>query len=309
MKQRKVGVIGLGGQSAFLKAEHFPDPGETVSCSDLFFELGGKGYNQAVACARMGVKTLFIGAVGDDVNGKLCQDDLEAEQIETCLILKPLPTAYAVITTVADGENTVQVCPGAAKALTADDLRLPAVSQTLQECDMLLLQNELSSACLVGAVELAQEMNIPVVLNPAPAENISVDLLKKCFLITPNYGEAKALAGFAAGQEVSDQELCDAFYRLGLPKAVITMGAKGALVIENGSFHHIPPFSMGKAVDTTGAGDTFNGVLVASLVSGSDLEDACRTAAVASGIGVTRPGARGSIPFAHEVNTALKQFL
>lgn len=301
MKQPKVGVIGLGGQSAFLKAPHFPAPGETVPCTELFFELGGKGYNQAVACARMGVRTLYVGAVGRDINGKLCRADLEQEGIETCLVEKDQPTAYAVITTVPDGENTVQVFGGAAKELKPEDLELPAVKQALLECDWLLLQNELSLPCLTAAVLLAEANGIPVVLNPAPAGNIPLEILQKCWLITPNLGEAKALVGIPEEQTASEAELAEAFRCMGLPKAVITMGSKGALITENGEWEKIPPFTAGKAVDTTGAGDTFNGVLTACLAEGETLAEACRTAAIASGIGVTRPGARGSIPTKQEI--------
>ena len=305
MKQPKVGVIGLGGQSAFLKTQYFPAPGETVPCSELFFELGGKGYNQAVACARFGVKTLFVGAVGTDFNGKLCLEDLEQEGIETRLVEKDLPTAYAVITTVPGGGNTVQVCGGAAKELAPEDLEQPAVRQALLCCNWLLLQNELSLSCLEAAIRLAEENGIPVVLNPAPAGNIPLELLKKCRLITPNFGEAKALVGFSEDESVTEAELAEAFHKLGLPTAVITLGGKGAMITENGQWEKIPPFTASEAVDTTGAGDTFNGVLTAYLAEGETLQEACRRAAIAAGIGVTRSGARGSIPTEQEIQEFL----
>ncbi len=299
MKRPKVGVIGLGGQSAFLQSDHFPVPGETVHATQLFFELGGKGYNQAVACARMGVDTLFVGAVGADENGRLCREDLEKEEIEALLFTKPQPTAYAVITTVPGGENTVQVFGGAAKLLTPEDIH--SVEEKLAQCDYLLLQNELSLACLEAAVNLGQKYQIPVILNPAPAGGIPLELVKKCMLVTPNYAEARELVGIAPKHPGSEWILANAFCRLRMPDTVVTWGSRGSMLLRNGQMKMINSVFAGPPVDTTGAGDTFNGVLTACLAQGVDLEKACRMASVAAGICVTRPGARSSIPYRQEV--------
>lgn len=307
MNKPKIGVIGLGGQSAFLSADRFPVPGETVSCRELFFELGGKGYNQAVACARMGVETVFIGAVGQDDNGKACREDLLREGVIPCLIEKNIPTAYAVIMTDSSGENTVSVFPGAAKAITPEDLRSVDVFAQLQTCTCLLLQNELSAECLLEACKIGQELKIPVIFNPAPAENIPVEAIARSALITPNYGEAKHLTGFAEQEQPTGEEIAERFQKIGVQNAVITMGQQGALVMEQGKTQKIPAFSLGQAVDTTGAGDTFNGFLTAALSMGKDLCEAARLAAVAAGISVTRHGAAGSIPTKAEVDKYEKQ--
>lgn len=304
MKQPKVCVIGLGGQSAFLSAQRFPLPGETVSCTDLFFELGGKGYNQAVACARMGVKTTFIGAVGHDIYAEACRTALEAEGITVCLVRKELPTAFACITTDATGENFVQVFPGAAKALTPEDLRSSYVMAELKTCDWLLLQNELSAECLKEACAIGAELGLRVIVNPAPAEEFPREVLPQCDLITPNYGEAKLLAGFFQQDDTDIHALTDALRSQGIRNAVITMGSAGALIIGEETQQTVLPYRCGNAVDTTGAGDTFNGVLAASLALGNDLAEAARLGAVAAGIGVTRHGAAGSIPFGAEVRAA-----
>ena len=301
MKKGKVAVIGLAGQSAFLTAEHFPIPGETVACSSLFFEPGGKGYNQAVACARMGIETVFIGAVGDDSNAEACRLGLEQEGIKVCFVKKQDPTAFAVITTVPDGENTVQVLGGASKCLTEADLKEKSILQELKECDYLLLQNELSWECLHAAMKLAKEQGIFVVLNPAPAEHISRDLFPECELLTPNYGEAKYLAGFSKEEEPSGRELAEAFRKYHAKKVVVTMGRKGAFIIDEEGERMIPAFSCGTTLDTTGAGDTFNGTLTAALAMDKSLEEAVRMAVVAAGISVTRRGAASSIPEKSEV--------
>lgn len=304
-KNGKVAVIGLAGQSAFMAADHFPAPGETIACSSLFFELGGKGYNQAIACSRMGVKTVFIGAVGDDANGAECKAALEKEGITACLIKKTEPTAYAVITTRVDSENTVSVYSGAAKCLCGEDLQREEIRKELADCDYLLLQNELSAECLEASFALARQLQIPVIFNPAPADHIRKELFGGCEVITPNYGEAKTLAGFAAEEEVSEEDFLEALRKLGVKKAVITMGSKGALLVDGKKTSRIPAVSCGKAIDTTGAGDTFNGTLTAAFALGKSLEAAVKLAAIAAGISVTRRGAAGSIPLADE----LKEFL
>ena len=304
-KNKKVAVIGLAGQSAFMTAHHFPTPGETIACSSLFFEPGGKGYNQAIACARMGVETVFIGAVGDDANGAACKAGLEKEGITACLTKKDEPTAYAVITTREDSENTVSVYSGAAKYLSGEDLQRDEVRRELIDCDFLLLQNELSVECLKASFALACRLQIPVIFNPAPADHIPQECLRSCEVITPNYGEAKTLAGFAAEEEVSEEELLEALKKLGVKRAVITMGSKGALLIDEGTAGRIPAVFCGTAIDTTGAGDTFNGSLIAALALGKSLKEAAGIAAVAAGISVTRRGAAGSIPSSDEVNAYL----
>lgn len=308
MKKGKVGVIGLAGQSAFMTAEHFPQPGETISCSSLFFELGGKGFNQAVACARMGVQTVFIGAVGEDANGKECKATLEREGITTYLIKKKEPTAYAVITTDSDGENTVEVFSGAAKKLQASDLFEEKIQKELGDCDYLLLQNELSLECLEASIEMARKLDIPVIFNPAPAKNIPTGLLEKCEVLTPNYGEAKELIGFWENEQPSEKELWECFRKQKVKNAVITMGSKGALLLDESGYKNIPVFSYGTSVDTTGAGDTFNGTLTAALTMGKGLEEAIEMAVIAAGISVTRHGAAGSIPTEAEVMSCMSNY-
>lgn len=300
-KAPKVAVIGLAGQSAFMTAEKFPAPGETICCKSLFFEPGGKGYNQAIACARMGVETVFVAAIGTDANGRECRDQLECEGIMACLVEKEAPTAYAVITTRADGENTVAVYGGAAKCLLGADLRSEKIQSVLKTCDYLLLQNELSADCLAEAFKLAEEQNIPVVFNPAPARDILPELLTMSMLITPNYGEAKELMGYQPEDVLSDAELAEMFRKRGIKQAVVTMGSKGSLLITDEKATRIPAVTCGTAIDTTGAGDTFNGTLVAALAQESSLEKAVGLAAIAAGVSVTRRGAAGSIPTMNEL--------
>ena len=303
MKNGKVAVIGLVGQSAFLSTDHFASAGETIQSNALFFEIGGKGYNQAIACARMGIDTVFIGAIGNDTNAKLCQDALSKEGIPGVFVEKDIPTAFAVITTDRCGENTVNVFPGAAKALSGEDLQKTEIRKILQECDYLLLQNELEEHCLAVAISMAKELNVSVIFNPAPASQAICKFLPDCKVITPNYEEAKLLLGICREQAVTEQELADGFRSLDVPCAIITNGAEGVIVACEGTAKHFPAYHHSETVDTTGAGDVFNGVLTALLASGERMEQAIKNAIVAAGISVTRHGAVSGIPYKEEVGS------
>lgn len=308
MKRAKVGVVGLTGQSAFLTVERFADPGETISCGSLMFEPGGKGHNQAVACSRMGVDVVFIGAVGNDPNGQMCKAAIESEGVRTSLVYKDIPTAYAVIQTEQSGENTVAVYPGAAGAMKKEDLFSKEIYEELSSCQYLLVQNELPQECLEAVFTIAKTFDQKVIFNPAPASNIREEFLRNSELITPNYEEAKKLAGLSEQTNVSDEELQQIFAQKKIKKAIVTLGGKGVLVITPESCYRIPAFRSGIPVDTTGAGDTFNGVLTGALVLGMNFQEAVKVAVVAAGISVTRRGAVKCIPYFEEITNAAANF-
>ena len=176
--------------------------------------------------------------------------------------------------------------------------------EQLEQCSCLLLQNELKQECLLEAIRIAKELRIPVIFNPAPAENVPLEALQGIGWITPNYGEAKHLAGFSEADAPSAGEIAERFAQMGVWQCVITMGSRGAAIMQAGTVTLIPPFTFGQAVDTTGAGDTFNGVLTAMLAIGKTVVEAANIAAVAAGIGVTRQGAAGSIPTKAEIEAA-----
>ena len=301
MSKEKVTVIGLTGQSAFFRTEQLPKPGETVACKDLFFEAGGKGHNQAVACARMGIETILISAVGKDENGRACRDALKQEGVKTCLIEKDISTAFATVTTAKDGENVVEVFSGAAGNMSGGDLLQPCILRALQDCSYLLLQNELPVECLETAITLAEQKEVKVILNPAPARNLPLEFLSRCYAITPNAGEAKILAGITGNDPITDEEWKIFVQNNGIKNLIITMGANGVLIVNDRICKKIEAYSAGQVVDTTGAGDIFNGVMTAALASGEGLERAVIAAVTAAGISVTRKGVAGSIPQKEEV--------
>lgn len=297
----KVGVIGLTGQTAFFQLHALPRPGETVISRRLSYEPGGKGHNQAVACARAGALVVFLAAVGQDAYAEECKRHLEKESIDVLLQQKAVPTAFAAVSTQENGENFVQVFPGASQQLLPEEILSEESKMHMQGCRYLLLQNELSAACLEAAFRLASQIGAGVIFNPAPAGEFSPELLRQCFVITPNEEEAKCIAGFSPDQDVTDEELWKGLSHAGAPRAVVTLGKSGVLLADENGCRRVSAFCAGSAVDTVGAGDVFNGSLAAELALGADLAAAVQYAVIASGISVTRFGTADSCPFRKQV--------
>ena len=275
----KISVIGICGNSVFLPVDHFHAKGETVVAPACFEQIGGKGLNQAVAAARMGAQVSFLAAIGDDGAGKTCVEVVEGEGIEGHFALrKGEKTAFAAILTDKTGENRVTVYMG--PELCREDVL--AYESRIAESDVLLLQHEVPEHINLVAAELAKKHGVRVILNPAPAREMSARLAELVDLATPNEHEAASVHGLPFGNVVT------------------TLGGDGCCI--NGTVT-IPALPV-TAVDTTGAGDTFNGVLAVYLAEGMDLENACCMAVKASGIGVTRKGALTSIPYRQEVEEA-----
>ena len=265
----KIAVIGLVGNSAFLSVDKFHEGGETVHARSVHFEPGGKGYNQAVAAARYGARVSFLGAVGEDGYESI-RAFSEAEDIDAILVKKDDATAFATIITNAEGANQVTVYPGA--RLDAKDVAL--FERQIAEADVLLINNEVPEAVNIRAVEIAKANGTRIILNPAPARATCQYILDNTSLFTPNEHETEGLEGKT--------------------NLIVTLGAKGCLLKESGEL--VPAVHIGDTVDTTGAGDTFNGVLAVMLAEGATLREAAARASIASGIGVTRRFAATSIP-------------
>lgn len=274
----RVCVIGIAGTSAFLRVPRFHTGGETVHAETLHVEYGGKGFNQAVAAARWGAEVSFFAAVGE-ADLKPVQSVLRNEKIECLLKPSEGPSAYAAILTDPSGETRVTVYPG--EALHEKDVQ--AFEPAIANADILLLTNETPTAVNERAVEIASEHGTKVILNPAPACPLSDALLRGVGLFTPNAFETAGLEG--------------------LRNVVETRGAEGCFI--RGTGRLVPSVKAGTVVDTTGAGDTFNGVLAAELARGSDLEAACIAANTAAGISVTKRYVLPSIPRRATVSDAM----
>ena len=297
-------VIGLYGQSALYAMDHLPKPGESVLSSALQFEGGGKGYNQALCVQRMGRDTTFVTAVGDDAFGACATEEMKRDGIfdPHAILIPGKNTAFASVLVDSHGENVVIVDRGACLAVTAEMIN--ALEDKIAAADVLLLQCELPVETLEAATALAEKHGVYTILNPAPARKLPEEVLKRVDLITPNWTEAHQLCGFSTEESHTPEELAVCLQKQGCSSVVITMGGDGAFVCTEEGRWHQPAFAV-HAVDTTGAGDTFNGALAAKISEGCKLDEAIRFAAAASAISVSRRGVLQAIPTISEVENFL----
>lgn len=295
---KKIGILGLSGQSVFMQTDHFHSPGETIAAQSVFIEPGGKGYNQAVAAARLGGQVCFLTCLGEDPYADVCNRVLLQEGIVPLIVTTAeASTALACILTDRNGENQVTVYRGAADFLTRDVVY--RFEETLANCDILLVQLELPLDTVEAVVEIGEAHHIPVVLNPAPAHPISLELLRKCFVITPNWHEACTLVGIDPSCATWEQVL-DKFSDMGLHRIVMTLGAQGAAVLDRNRKHRFYANRV-SVLDTTGAGDTLNGALVTLLAQDIPLEKAVPMAMEAATFSTQHYHVLDSIPHLHDL--------
>lgn len=290
MKENKIAVIGLSGESIFMKMDHFNEEGETVIANTYHIEYGGKGYNQAVAARRYGAKVSFLTLCGDDEIANKVQNTLEQENIKSFVIKrKNKKSASACIMIDKEGRNRVVCYPGVSSEMTKDDVLL--FEEEIKTSKYLLLQLEMSDESLFKAIELANKYDTLVILNPAPAKKLPKEVVENVYLITPNEHEAKVLFDLDNPMDI---------YRLNYKKVIITLGEKGSIIKENDHVYNIDSKKV-TALNTTGAGDTYNGVLAAALLEGKKLKDACEIASIAASISVTKEFVIDSIPYKEEI--------
>lgn len=276
----KIAVIGIAGESVFLSVDSFGVTGETLQAKGYHSELGGKGFNQAVAVSRYGEEVSFLCACYRGDVERFTKIS-ECSRIKPFFIGKPERSPYAVITTDKNGDNRVCVYRGA--ELDEEDVDLFA--DEIKTADILLINNEVPISVNERAVEIAKENCVKVVLNPAPARKYGKAFLDKIDLFTPNEHETDGLENYR--------------------NVIVTLGDKGCFIKDTGT--SIPAERVEKVVDTTGAGDTFNGVLTACLANGKDVKTACKMANVASAIKVGRKYILESIPSKAEIKNFLEK--
>lgn len=292
----RISVLGLCGRSVFLKTDHFHAPGETVIAEELYTEPGGKGFNQAVAAARLGAEVFFLTCVGDDEEGRECLRFLEKEGISpVAQVILNARTAYADILTDKTGESRITVYQGTSKQLSPQFIR--DNEHVLAQSDMLLLNNEYPEECNYAAVEIGEKYGIPVILNPAPAYKMDSELLRKCFLITPNRTEASVILGES---ENGAETFRDIFKKHSINTAVVTLGSEGALLIESGKSIKFPSIPC-EIKDTTGAGDTFNAALAVAVLLGMDLPEAVEYGINASALSIRKKYVMPGLPTKEEL--------
>lgn len=276
----KIAVIGIAGESVFLSVDDFGVTGETTVANGFYSELGGKGFNQAVAIARYGLEVSFLGAcyqADEEKFSKIAQE----RGVNPFFVGKQNRSPYAVITTDKKGDNRVCVYRGA--ELTVEDLS--CFDSEIQSADILLINNETPIAVNEKAVEIAKANGVKVILNPAPARKYDKAFLDKIDLFTPNEHETDGLESYQ--------------------NTIVTLGENGCLIKWTGE--RIPAVQVQTVVDTTGAGDTFNGVLTACIAEKLDMQTACKKANIASAIKVGRKFILDSIPTREEIEKCEKE--
>jgi ribokinase len=291
-----IAVLGSANLDLVVRQPRLPRPGETMFGSGFTTVAGGKGLNQAVAAARAGAAVAFVGAVGDDAFGAQLRERLAGDGIDlAALRTVAVPTGTAHIAVLDDGENSIVVVPGANDAVDSLDA---ADEAAIDAARFVVAQFERPLPLIRAAFARARAAGATTVLTPAPVTEPG-DLLELTDLLVPNAGEACELAGVA-----DPVEAARALSRRAAT-VVMTRGRDGALIAAGGEVVAEVPSRVVQAVDTTGAGDTFTGVLVARLAAGDALEAAARAGAVAASIAVTRPGASSSMPTWDEIARAL----
>lgn len=295
--KRPMIVVGSSNTDMVIRVDHIPAPGETIIGHDFMINQGGKGANQAVAISRLGGLVAFVARVGNDGFGKQALTQLANEGIDISHVLTTddVPTGVALISVDNNGENSIIVESGANAMLSEEDM--VGARDLITQADTVLMQLETPIPTLIKAARLAREAGARVVLNPAPfpVEGLPAELLSNVDIVTPNETEASMMSGVHVKDEESAFQAILEIQKLGIGKVVLTAGSHGAYTTIDNKMVCVPTFPV-KAVDTTAAGDTFNGAICVALSDGLSLSDAIRFANHAASISVTRMGAWRSIP-------------
>jgi len=308
MQQPKVTVLGSANVDLVIRAARMPNKGETLFGDAFDIFTGGKGFNQATAAARLGAEVTFIGRIGDDAFGEMLRTAMETENIDTRFVKTDADNGTGVATIVVepDGDNSIIVIPRANMCITPKDI--DAAEDSIANADVLLLQLETPIDASQRAAEIAKANNTIVLLDPAPARSLPVELLEKIDILTPNISEVTVLSG----QEVTTAESRTAAAKTlqvqiaqdGLSTVVITLGEQGVLICTPTETEHIPTLTV-DVVDTTGAGDAFSGALATSLAKGNKITESVKYATAAGAAAVTVLGATPSMPTDDKIKAIL----
>jgi ribokinase len=307
LAQGRVVVMGSFVADVAFRVDRLPGWGETRMGSAFALGPGGKGSNQAVAAARAGGQVSFISKLGGDAFGdmarKLYRDDgIDARHVYHSDVATG---AAAILIDEARGENGIIVVPGACFTLTPAEI--DGAREVIAEAHVFVTQLELSLAAVEHGIRLAHSLHVTTVLNPAPACDLPAILFPLCDYITPNESEAEALTGVRVVSIADAERAADALLARGVRHAVITLGAQGVLVRNAELSVHIPAFSAGPVVETTGAGDAFTGGFAVALAEGRSPIEAARFGCAVAGIAVTRAGTAPSLPQRHEIEALLER--
>ncbi len=306
-KRARVVVVGSANTDMTARVARLPKPGETVLGTGFESLPGGKGANQAVAAARLGAVVTLIACVGADGLGDEMVLGLEAEGIDTRHVVRDpdAPTGVALITVdEATGENVIVVASGANAKLSVGLIDM--AEDAIRDADVVICQLESPLETVMAALRLARQAGKTTILNPAPAQVLSDELLSLVSVLTPNETEAALLAGNAA---VTPEAAAKTLRARGIGQVAVTLGAAGVLLAASDGETCVPGRAVAQAVDTTAAGDCFTGALAVALGEGKSLGEAAAFANAAAALSVTKNGAQPSLPFRFEVEEFLEKFL
>jgi ribokinase len=301
----RVCVIGSANVDYTVALPRLPSPGETVSGGTLLVNLGGKGANQAVAARRLGGEVRMIGCVGDDADGRRIGESLAAAGIgvDGLLLSREAATGTALIMVDAQGRNQIAVAPGANHRLTVE--MVAPFAESIAWADVVACQLETPLPVVRWALGEARRRNIVTILNPAPVQALDAEIVALVDYLTPNEHEAGALAGITVDSLESAREAAERLRGGGAGAVLVTLGAGGVLASDGGSVSHFPAFPV-EAVDTTAAGDAFNGALAVGLAAGGTLDQAIPLANAAAALTCTKRGAQDSLPERADVEAFLR---
>jgi ribokinase len=299
-------VMGSYVADVAFRTRKLPAWGETYMGSEFKLGPGGKGSNQAVAAARAGAKVSFISKLGRDPFGDIARKTYREEGIDMAHLLETdsATGAAAIIIDEVKGENAIIVVPGACFELTPEEVE--RARKLIAGALVFVTQLELSLPTVEYGLDLAHSAGVPTILNPAPGCKLPETIFPFCDYMTPNESEAEVLTGIRVASLESAELAADALLARGVRNAVITLGAQGVLVKNASVRQHIPAFFAGEVVETTGAGDAFNGGFAVALAEKKDVAEAARFGCAVAAISVTRPGTAPSMPFRREIDDLLK---
>ena len=296
-------VIGSSNTDMIARVPRLPRPGETILGGSFLSAGGGKGANQALAARRAGGKVSFVACIGRDMFGDRATADFKRAGLNVRYLRRTRGTSGVALIFVAnDGQNTIAVTPGANAQLSpADIIR---ARPAFRSADLLLLQLESPLATVKAALKEGLKWKLPIILNPAPAQKLPDSMLRQVSVLTPNETESEWLTGIKVTGISAARRAAESLHRRGVTTVVITLGSRGALVSSGKTQELVPGFKV-KTLDTTAAGDVFNGALAVGLGEGLGLISAVRFANAAAAVSVTRIGAQPSIPGRREINDLL----
>jgi ribokinase len=296
----KLYVIGSSNTDMVIKSDKLPAPGETVIGGVFLMNAGGKGANQAVAAAKLGAEVIFVSKVGNDIFGKQAVEGFKNIGINTDFVFTDSgnPSGVALILVDRHGENSISVASGA-----NGNLQISEVQQAIdkvQASDIVLLQLEIPLDTVNETIKKCAEKGATIILNPAPAQKLDESYFKYLTMITPNETEAEILTGIKVTDLETAKEAANDFHSKGILEVIITLGSKGAFY-SNQDKQVLIPSPKVVAVDSTAAGDVFNGALCVAISEGQVIEEAIAFACKAASISVTRMGAQASAPTREEI--------